>query len=268
MKHLAALALVSLALSCDKGGGTTPPPDATADVESTGADTGAGETEPADEGDDAAPVGAADHVAVADPPQDPPEDSGTDSGTDPAAQDGGDATGDPPAVSDGGETDPPKDPPKDKSPAKLAKLDLPKALHGKVDDKCGKDPGVGQKLKSFKLPRVEEGKTYSNGSFRGRVVLDAAGLPGKALVEATAESTVKQRVKDNTARAIAQGVFGVPSYLVPVGEGEVEGAVEVFWGQDSVPDLVRYLRGEDPIDREALARWTDLPAGATRKAAR
>lgn len=152
MKRLAALAVVSLALSCDKGGGTTPPPDATADVEPTGADAGAGETEPDDEGEDAAPVNAADHVAAADPPEDPPAE-------------GGDATDDPPAVSD-----PPKNPPED-SPAKLAKLELPKALHSKVDNKCGKDPGVGQKLKSFKLPRVEEGKTYSNGSFRGRVVL-------------------------------------------------------------------------------------------------
>lgn len=159
MKRLAALAVVSLALSCDKGGSTTPPPDATADVEPTGADAGAGETEPGEEGDegeDAAPVNAADHVAAADPPEDPPAD-------------GGDATDDPPAVSDPPK-DPPKDPPED-APAKLTKLELPKALHGKVDNKCGKDPGVGQKLKSFKLPRVEEGKTYSNGSFRGRVVL-------------------------------------------------------------------------------------------------
>lgn len=99
--------------------------------------------------------------------------------------------------------------------------------------------------------------------------LDAAGLPGARLVEATAEPAVKQRVKDNTARAIAQGVFGVPSYLVPArGDPKDDDAVEVFWGQDSVPDLVRYLRGEDPIDREALDRWKDLPAAATRKASR
>lgn len=160
MKRLAALAVVSLALSCDKGGGTTPPPDASADVESTsaGSDAGASETEPGDEGEDAAPVNAADHVAAADSPDDPPTD-------------GGDATDDPPAVSDGGEPDSPEDDPPQDTPAKLAKLELPKALHSKVDNKCGKDPGVGQKLKSFKLPRVEEGKTYSNGSFRGRVVL-------------------------------------------------------------------------------------------------
>lgn len=99
--------------------------------------------------------------------------------------------------------------------------------------------------------------------------LEAAGLPGKTLVEATAEPTVKQRVKDNTARAIAQGVFGVPSYLVPApGDAGEDDAVEVFWGQDSVPDLVRYLRGEDPIDRDALERWKNLPAAAMRKGAR
>jgi|GEM_PF-1067605 len=159
MKRL-ALAVVLLSLSCDKGGGTTPPPDASDEAETVGAGAGS-ESEPGDEGDDAAPVNAADHVAVADPPADPPAD-------------GGDATSDPPAVSDDGGTEPPADPPEqppEDTPTKTATLELPKPIHGKVDKKCGKDPGVGQKLKSFKLPRVEEGKTYSNGSFRGRVVL-------------------------------------------------------------------------------------------------
>jgi len=91
--------------------------------------------------------------------------------------------------------------------------------------------------------------------------LDAAGLPGPRLVEAAAAPVVKQRVKDNTTRAIELGVFGVPSYLVSGADG-----VEVFWGQDAVPDVARYLRGDDPVDREALARWNDLPAASKRKA--
>ena len=168
MNRLAALALVSLALSCDKGSGSTQPPDAIAESGAEPSGTGAdpsvaeGGSEPDDAGDDAAPVGAADHVAAADPPEDTAGE-GADDGD-------GDATDSPDAVSDDGAepTDPPKDP---DPPSKIAKLDLPNPIHKKVEKKCGKDPGVGKRLKSFKLPRVEEGKTYSNGSFRGRVVL-------------------------------------------------------------------------------------------------
>lgn len=50
------------------------------------------------------------------------------------------------------------------------KAALPKALHGKVDASCGKDDGVGQKLKSFALQTVD-GKPVSHKSWKGRVLL-------------------------------------------------------------------------------------------------
>ena len=87
-------------------------------------------------------------------------------------------------------------------------------------------------------------------------LLSAAGLDGKTLVEGTADPAIKQRVKDSTAEALAAGVFGVPSMLVDE---------EVFWGQDSIPHLVRYLQGNDPIPSGLLERWRDLPAQAVRK---
>jgi thiol-disulfide isomerase/thioredoxin len=47
---------------------------------------------------------------------------------------------------------------------------LPGPKYTKVDDSCGKDPGVGQKLKSFKLKSVD-GKTMTNRSWGSKVLL-------------------------------------------------------------------------------------------------
>ncbi len=57
-----------------------------------------------------------------------------------------------------------------------------------------------------------------------------------ALIEAR---KVKQRLRDNTEAAIADGVFGVPTILV----GD-----RLFWGEDSLPMLAAYL-ADDPIFR-------------------
>lgn len=57
-----------------------------------------------------------------------------------------------------------------------------------------------------------------------------------------ASDAVKQALKDQTARAVATGVFGVPTV-------EVDG--RLFWGVDALPMLAACLRG-DP--------WFDGPA--------
>jgi 2-hydroxychromene-2-carboxylate isomerase len=89
--------------------------------------------------------------------------------------------------------------------------------------------------------------------------LDAAGLPGTAMVEAAGQPAAKARLRSTTDTAIARGVFGVPTVMVDD---------ELFWGQDSFAHVERHLRGEDPATHEAIARWRDLPAGATRPGAR
>ncbi|MCB9792862.1 MAG: 2-hydroxychromene-2-carboxylate isomerase [Alphaproteobacteria bacterium] len=65
----------------------------------------------------------------------------------------------------------------------------------------------------------------------------------------------KARVRQATEEALQQGVFGVPTVLV---DGEL------FWGYDSFGHLERFLRGEDTLDAQALQRWSDLPASASR----
>jgi 2-hydroxychromene-2-carboxylate isomerase len=86
-------------------------------------------------------------------------------------------------------------------------------------------------------------------------LLGEIGLDGQALLAAANSPDNKQRLIAATQEAIEKGVFGVPTMLV---EGEL------FWGTDDLPNLDRFLRGEDPIDLAALERWRNLPAQAVR----
>jgi 2-hydroxychromene-2-carboxylate isomerase len=80
------------------------------------------------------------------------------------------------------------------------------------------------------------------------MLLAGIGLEGEALVARGKEQPAKDALRASTERAIALGVFGVPT--VRVGS-------EIFWGYDSFAHLERYLAGNDPItaaDYEAFAR--------------
>jgi 2-hydroxychromene-2-carboxylate isomerase len=88
-------------------------------------------------------------------------------------------------------------------------------------------------------------------------VLSEAGLDGASLVARASSDDAKARVKHNTDRALAAGVFGVPSLVV---DGEL------FWGFDSFAHIELRLRGADPIDRIDFTRYANLPAQAQRKA--
>ncbi|MBX7078613.1 MAG: redoxin family protein [Nannocystaceae bacterium] len=78
----------------------------------------------------------------------PPADTGSEPVADPTGEPVADPTGEP---------EPPA-------------LELPKPLHTKVDSSCGKDEGLGTKLKAFDLKSVD-GKATTNKSLRGRVAL-------------------------------------------------------------------------------------------------
>lgn len=54
-------------------------------------------------------------------------------------------------------------------------------------------------------------------------VLDAAGLPGRALVDGASDPTVKAALHTNTQRALELGVPGAPSFLT---------GGRLYWGQD------------------------------------
>ena len=76
-------------------------------------------------------------------------------------------------------------------------------------------------------------------------LLTDAGLPAVRLAESQ-QPAAAERYANNTAAAIAAGVFGAPSYLI---DGEV------FWGQDRLDFVARRLG----IDRQSTSRSNDRP---------
>jgi 2-hydroxychromene-2-carboxylate isomerase len=74
------------------------------------------------------------------------------------------------------------------------------------------------------------------------------------LVERAHAPAAKERLRAATNRAIARGVFGVPSVLVDD---------ELFWGTDALLDLEAYLTGAAPAFSDA--GFSELPAAAVRK---
>jgi 2-hydroxychromene-2-carboxylate isomerase len=95
-----------------------------------------------------------------------------------------------------------------------------------------------------------------------RQIADEAGVDGAWAVEQAGTPAIKERLKAQTARALAAGAFGVPTMLVAGPEGE-----ELFWGYDSFRFLELFLEGKDPLDRGTLARFKDLPATSVRPGA-
>lgn len=82
-------------------------------------------------------------------------------------------------------------------------------------------------------------------------------LGGEAHLRRTGEQAVKDRVRENTDRAIALGIFGVPTFVV---DGEL------FWGSDRVPFLADYLTGKLHVDEELYRAFLARPRAADRVA--
>lgn len=80
-------------------------------------------------------------------------------------------------------------------------------------------------------------------------------LDGAALLAATKNPEVKQRLAAATEQAIADGVFGVPTFRL---DGEL------FWGGDRVETLLWRLEGNG-IDETKLAHFLAKPPLAERK---
>jgi 2-hydroxychromene-2-carboxylate isomerase len=83
------------------------------------------------------------------------------------------------------------------------------------------------------------------------------GLDGEALAVAAATPALKQALADDTAAAIADGVFGVPTFRLQD---------ELFWGGDRIDALLASLAGQR-IDEANLQRFLALAPSAVRKMA-
>lgn len=78
-----------------------------------------------------------------------------------------------------------------------------------------------------------DGKDISDLGEIGRIA-SAVGLDPAATRDACAAPHYRQCVEDNTAQAIQLGVFGAPTFVV---------GKQLFWGNDRIPMLARYLAG-------------------------
>ena len=87
-------------------------------------------------------------------------------------------------------------------------------------------------------------------------VLFAAGLDGAALVAFAHGDAAKAQLRASTERAIADGVFGVPSFLVDE---------QLFWGFDDLVHLELHLAGRDPLEPDDAERFTTYAASARRR---
>jgi 2-hydroxychromene-2-carboxylate isomerase len=100
---------------------------------------------------------------------------------------------------------------------------------------------------------IEDAVTIAR--FAGEVGLDA-----RPVLDDAQTPEGKARLKDQTSRAIADGVFGVPTILA---DGEP------FWGVDALPELDRFLAAAAPtLDRDAIARWSAVTPSAERPGAK
>jgi 2-hydroxychromene-2-carboxylate isomerase len=73
-----------------------------------------------------------------------------------------------------------------------------------------------------------------------------------APVRSPSDEAVKAELTQHGTQAIAQGVFGVPSF-------EVDG--KVFWGLDALPMLRSYLQGDTGFDADDWDGVRKLPSG-------
>jgi 2-hydroxychromene-2-carboxylate isomerase len=69
------------------------------------------------------------------------------------------------------------------------------------------------------------------------------------------DSKVKDELKRNGERAVAAGVFGVPTFVI---DGEI------FWGDDATEMVIDYLREPQRFQRGEFQRVVDLPVGVQR----
>ena len=86
----------------------------------------------------------------------------------------------------------------------------------------------------------------------------ARGLGVADAQAAIADPQVKRRLIDNTERAIARGVYGVPTF---------DFAGELFWGVDALGLMNDYARDPHLFEGGEYARLDALPAAAMRKEA-
>ena len=90
-----------------------------------------------------------------------------------------------------------------------------------------------------------QGEDISDNDF-AIALLEQNELSGRVLFECAQSKESRQALKRNIAQALEQGVFGLPSFVV---DGEL------FWGNDSIPHMLLFMEGRDPMDHQAYQQF-------------
>lgn len=77
-------------------------------------------------------------------------------------------------------------------------------------------------------------------------ILTENNLYSDELVEKMESKEARIDLKKNVEIAIGKNIFGVPSFVVDD---------EIFWGNDSIFYLKKYLQGEDPLDKKKYQKF-------------
>lgn len=86
-----------------------------------------------------------------------------------------------------------------------------------------------------------------------QAIADALGISDPEA--AMSDASVKDTLRTNTEAAIADGVFGVPTFVV---NGEV------FWGGDATEMMLSYLDNPGLFETAEMKRISEMPMGVTR----
>ena len=118
------------------------------------------------------------------------------------------------------------------------------------------DTARGALLMALTCATWERGADLMDEATLARLA-DEAGLDGPGLLAAAQAPAVKQALADATAQAVADGVFGVPTF-------RMDGDGELFWGADRIDALLWRMQGHG-IDEDALREFVGREPMAQRK---
>ena len=118
------------------------------------------------------------------------------------------------------------------------------------------DTARGALLMALTCATWERGADLMDEATLARLA-DEAGLDGPGLLAAAQRPAVKRALADATAQAVADGVFGVPTFRIAGDEG-------LFWGADRIDALLWRMQGHG-IDEDALREFCGREPMAQRK---
>ena len=126
-------------------------------------------------------------------------------------------------------------------------VDLPDAIHHALNQVVVGGQALG--IDDPALFAVESGKIRER----------PAGIHRDNVETRITDQAVKDTLRANTDQAIKRSVFGVPTFVI---------GPELFWGDDVMDMMIKYLNDPDLFTKGDLGRLGNIPVGIQRKESR